>query len=332
VVVAKMVRAIAPMSDLSFLTPYWSGSEMMRIHLASLRRFHPDAPILISKRGGDDGEMTRWRQQFGIEYWLEECGYTDAYLRLLQRCQTRYTCMLDHDTVLLSGLDSLLEGLSAGRYDLVGIEERIRLPERVGPEPWPQLNGWLRFAPGCTAANFLIFDWRAFESRWGLRGIFGERPSGTRHFDFDYGIGQRLPRHHYLLPYHIRKYGIGNLLKDGKRPVLWHQWYGSYRTRLAETAIDATGDRDAEVFAVAAAGEQAFIADYPNLALADPSPAWGPERDVVAEQRAIASMEQSEPRQSVARAVQHCQRWRRYGVRVLAARTLARLDRWWRLR
>ena len=29
------------MSDLSFLTPYWSGSEMMRIHLASLRRFHP---------------------------------------------------------------------------------------------------------------------------------------------------------------------------------------------------------------------------------------------------------------------------------------------------
>jgi hypothetical protein len=314
-----MVAAVAPMNDVSFLTPYWSGSEMMRLHLASLRQFHPDAPILISKRGGDDGEMEEWRRQFGIDYQLEDCGYTDAYLRLLQRCQTRYACILDHDTVLLSGLDSLLDGLTEGRYDLVGIEERIRLPEYVGHEPWPESNGWLRFAPGCTASNFLIFDWRAFQSRWGLKGIWGERPTGTRHFDFDYGIGQRLPRHHYLLPFHVRKYGIGNLLKDGDRPVVWHQWYGSYRTRLA--------DEGAEVFAVAAAGERAFIADYPNLALTDPSPAWGPGRDIAAEQVALAATEQSEPR-----SLEHLRRWSRYGPRALANHALARLDRWWRLR
>ena len=93
------------MSDISFLTPYWSGSEMMRIHLASLRRFHPGAPILVSKRGGDEGELATWRLQFGVDYRLEECGYTDAYVRLLQRCQTRYACILDHDTVLLAGLE-----------------------------------------------------------------------------------------------------------------------------------------------------------------------------------------------------------------------------------
>lgn len=308
------------MSDLSFLTPYWSGSEMMRIHLASLRRFHPDAPILVSKRGGDDdGEMATWRREFGVDYQLEDCGYTDAYLRLLQRCQTKYACMLDHDTVLLSGLDPLLDGLREERYGLVGIEERIRLPEHLGSEPWPGSNGWLRFAPGCTASNFLIFDWRAFESRWGLRGIWGTRPAGARHFDFDYGIGQRLPRHHYLRPFHIRKYGIGNLLQDGDRPVVWHQWYGSYRTRLAEDG--------AELSAVAAAGERAFIADYPNLVLADPSPAWGPGRDVAAEQLAIASTEHIEPR-----PLDHLRRWSRYSPRTLADRALMRLDRWWRLR
>jgi hypothetical protein len=332
VVSAEVVAAVAAMSELSFLTPYWSGSEMMRIHLASLRRFHPDAPIVISKRGGDDGELEAWRNEFGIDYTLEDCGYTDAYLRLLQRCQTRYACILDHDTVLLSGLDSLLDGLSKARYDLVGIEERIRLPEDVGRDPWPESNGWLRFAPGCAASNFLIFDWQAFEKRWGLRGILGKRPSGTRHFDFDYGIGQRLLRHHYLLPFHIRKYGIGNLLKDGDRPVVWHQWYGSYRTRLAESGADASGDRDPAVLAVAQAGERAFIADYPNLALTDPSPAWGPERDVAAEQHAIAASEQSAPRRPFARALQNIGRWQSYGLRRLANRTLARLDRWFRLR
>ena len=133
---AQMVAVVQSMSDLSFLTPYWSGSEMMRIHLASLRRFYPAAPILVSKRGGDDGEMEAWRREFGIDYQLEECGYTDAYLRLLQRCKTQYVCVLDHDTVLLSGLEPLLQGLRDRRYDLVGIEERIRLPESAGSEPW----------------------------------------------------------------------------------------------------------------------------------------------------------------------------------------------------
>ncbi len=320
------------MSDLSFLTPYWSGHEMMRVHLASLRQFHPGAPVLVSKRGGDEGEMATWRREFGVDYHLEDCGYTDAYLRLLGRCQTQYACMLDHDTVLLSSLDSLLDGLRQSRYDLVGIEERIRLPEHVGTEPWPESNGWLRFAPGCTASNFLIFDWRAFESQWGLRGIWGTRPAGVRHFDFDYGIGQRLQRHHYLLPFHVRKYGIGNLLKDGDRPVLWHQWYGSYRTRLVEDSAAASTDRNHEVAAVVAAGERAFIADYPDLVLADPSPAWGPERDVAAEQRTIAASEQSEPRRVAGGAAQRLRRWKSDGLRALVHRGMARLDRWWRLR
>ena len=120
----------------------------MRIHLASIRRFHPAAPILISKRGGGDGEMEAYRREFGIRYRLEDCEYTDAYLRLLGRCETRFACVLDHDTVLLASLDPFLKGLDEGSYDLVGIEERIRLPNYLGTEAWPASDGWLRFAPG----------------------------------------------------------------------------------------------------------------------------------------------------------------------------------------
>lgn len=296
---------------ISFLTPYWSGAEMMRFHLASIRRFHPDAPILVSKREGGALELEAYRREFGIDGWIEECGYTNAYLRLLARCDTRYACIADHDTVLLASLDPLVARLAGGQCDLVGIEERIRVPGGVA-EGWPEADGWLRFAPGCTAANFLLIDWHAFKARWGLGGVFGSPVAGARHFEFDYGIGQRLARHHYLRPYHSPNYGLGNLLKDGEAPVVWHQWYGSYRTRLRESS---------DVHAIAATGERAFIADYPDLDLADLRPAWGPERDVAAEQRERAAAG------GIDAALPRLRRWGSRHLRVFAARLAASRDR-----
>ena len=293
---------------ISFLTPYWSGAEMMRLHLASIRRFYPDAPILVSTRDGGAEEMAAYRREFNIDCWLEDCGYTDAYLRLLERCHTRYACIADHDTVLLASLDPLIAGLAEGRHDLIGIEERVRLPAELAAE-WPGAEGWLRFAPGCTAGNFLILDWRAFKSRWGLAGVFGAPAAGARHFDFDYGIGQRLARHHYFLPYHAGKYGLGNLLTDDEAPVVWHQWYGSYRTRLPQAAA---------VHAIAEAGERRFIADYPRLTLDELRPAWGPDRDVEAEQRALKAPN------GVHAAPQRLRRWASRHLRVWAARIAVR--------
>ncbi len=291
---------------IAFLTPYWSGAEMMRIHLASIRRFHPSAPILISTRGGDRGEMENYRREFGVRYWIEDCGYTNAYLRLLQRCPTRLACVLDHDVVLLASIDDLVSRVTDGRSDLVGIEERIRLPERVAAA-WPGSDGWLRSSPGCAASNFLIFDWQAFSSRFGLRGIFGTPQPDARHFDFDYGIGQRLARHHYLKPFHVPRYGLGNLLKDGDTPVLWHQWYGSYRTRLSAA--------EPGVQSIAEAGERAFLSDYPALDLGGLSPAWGSEN--------VSSGAGVERSTVLARA----RRELGYSVRAIAARIVVGLER-----
>jgi hypothetical protein len=316
----------------TFLTPYWSGAEMMRIHLASIRRFHPDAPILVSKRGGDGEEMQAHAREFGIRYWLEECEYPDAYLRLLQRCETEYVCILDHDAILLSGLDPYLAGLAEGRYDVVGIEERIRVPDAIWKRLWPDDNGWLRFAPGCMAANFILFNWREFKSRWGLRGIWGRRPAGTEDYEFDYGIGQKLVRHHYLMPFHARKYGMGNLLRDGDSNVVWHQWYGSFRTRLVGREPEPSGPQDGVVYPVVAEGERAFLADYPDPDFSGLEPAWGPERDVAAEQLAIVRASPGGLAASLAATFRRVRGWARQDPRALLVRALAKLDRWWRLR
>lgn len=301
----------------SFLTPYWSGAEMMRLHLRSLRQFHPDAPILVSKRGGGGDEMEAYRSEFRITYWMEDCGYTSAYLRLLQRCRTRYACILDHDTILLANLTPLLEQLREGTCELIGIEERVRLPPSF-EEAWPGSGGWLRFSPGNTAANFLIFDWTGFKHRWGLRGVFGTPTPGSQHFDFDYGIGQRLRTHLYLRPFHTHRYGIGNLLKYQDTPILWHQWYGSYRTRLAP---DTVGERN--VRAIAQAGEQALLADYPNLDFGGLSEAWGAARDLAAEQRRVIASK-PDSRAHIG------SRWRRSAasrLRSLSAQAVVALER-----
>src|SRR3954465_11151202 len=94
-------RTVSGQHALSFVTPYWSGRDQMEAHLDSIGRFHPGAPILVSKRGGDREQMEAFRTAHGIEYWLEDCGYTDALLRLLQRCQTEFYSLSDHDAVLL---------------------------------------------------------------------------------------------------------------------------------------------------------------------------------------------------------------------------------------
>lgn len=319
---------------ISFLTPYWSGREMMRIHLESIRKFYPAAPILVSKRGGDPDEMEGYRRAFGIRYWLEDCEFPAAYVRLLQRCETEYVCILDHDAVLLATLDPYLKGLTDGRYDLVGVEERIRVPDEIWTKFWPHAGGWLRFAPGCTDSNFIMFNLRAFKARWGLRGIFGTQTHSGHSFEFCYGICQKLTRHYYLLPYHLKKYGMGNLLKDGATPVLWHQWYGSYRTRLAETAPENQGAAepdDRTVYLVAKEGELAFIDDYPRLDLSGLAPAWGPDLDIRAEQLAIAASAPSGSPGGLAGIIGQLRRWKSYGMREFTARAWAKLDMWWRL-
>ena len=315
---------------LSFVTPYWSGPEMMRIHLASVRQFYPAAPILVSKRGGDHGEMEGYRSEFGVQYWLEDCNYVDALLRLLERCETKYVCILDHDTVLLSSLDPLLQGLMEERWNLVGVEERIR--EAPGVE-WSRFeplynNGWWRFAPGSMDSNFIMFDLREFVRKWGLRGVGRKGTPSTWNSEYHYGICQKLKGHKYLMPYHVRKYGVGNLLKEGDTTVLWHQWYGALRTRLQGTEHEAYQSHIRKWIAVLKQGERAFLADYPRLDFSDTSPAWGPDCDVQAEQLAISQKNDHGLLGLILRDLSRVSNWPRYGLRGLLRRGVVRLGRW----
>jgi hypothetical protein len=317
------------MNEITFVTPYWNGREMMQIHLQSIRQFYPSAPILISKKGGEREEMEAHRAAFDVQYWMEECNYDDALLRLLERCATSFVCILDHDTVLLSSLDPYVAGLKECRYDVVGVEERIREPSGIKWWRFAEgFRGWLRLAPGNMDSNVILFNWRDFVARWGLRGVAARRHNAAKDQEFIHGIAQRLTQHKYWLPYHTRRYGLGNVLMDGDIPVVWHQWFGSYRVRLSTTEHAGAIPGIAERVAFVQRGEQAFLQDYPRLDLSNLTPAWGPDRDVIGDSNAIAKCRPS----LLERTQQRVSRWSGYGLRGLAERASRKLERWWRLR
>jgi hypothetical protein len=323
-----------PVSMISFVTPYWNGQEMMRLHLASVRRFHPSAPILVSKTGGGRTEMEEYRRRFGIEYWLEECDYVEALLRLLMRCRTEYVCVMDHDTVLLSSVQPWIDGIAAEEFQLVGVEERIREPPAFEWQRFaPQYNGWMRFAPGLMDATFLLFNLRQFLDRHGLAGVRGRRPVGAWDYEYHYGICQKLPRHRYLRPYHTARYGTGNLIVDDATGVhvLWHQWYGSHRLRLEAGQTDFYIPARAVTAALASQGETAFLTDFPDLDMQELKPAWAPGWDLDAERRAARRGYPSALRRNINRF----RSWLRAGPWEMARRVRIRLARWrafWRFR
>jgi hypothetical protein len=176
-------------------------------------------------------------------------------------------------------------------------------------------------------ATLLIFNWREFRRKWGLRGVKGKHPGGTLESEFHYGICEKLKRHKYLRPYHTSEYGLGNLLKDGERPVLWHQWYGSYRKRLAGSEHEPTVRGNDETIAMVHTAQEKFLRDYPNLDFSGLTPAWGPDCDLELERVAVANSYPS----LASRGLDRMRRWRSYGARGLSGRFLLRLDRWRRL-
>ena len=193
---AKKTRT---MSDkISFLTAYSSGEEMMALHLDSIRHFYPDAPILVSGTRRGAKELERHQRSFRIQYWVDDLSYIKAVKKLFGRCHTKHACIMDHDTVLLANIDHLMEGVEAGRWNLVGVEERIRDPFT---------DAWFRYAPGYMDMSMMLFNAQDFRRRWGWLGVrWQERPGTTQSCEYHYGICQKLTRHKYLLPYHTKKY------------------------------------------------------------------------------------------------------------------------------
>jgi hypothetical protein len=239
--------------NISFVTPYLSGTKWLELHLSSIRKFHPHAEIVIS---APDNSVKRMVEQFGGRYFANNTEYWQA-VEFLFRTATHDTVVLcDCDTVLFSGVDHLVDKLAD--FDFICIEERIRHAGK---------NRWFRYAPGFVDWNFFMVSQdnaRAKILSWPKLPSYTPS-SNNQNNEEHYATCQLLPKHYYLRPYTTTKYGLGNLIRDGDKNILWHQWFGSWEKRASFISEREREDNPYKNMSELIAAESRFLADYPQL-------------------------------------------------------------------
>lgn len=240
--------------QISFVTPYLSGTTWLEFHLASIRKYHPDAEIIIS---APDNSAKNIVEKYKGRYFDNNREYFQAIAFLFEAAANDIILLSDCDTVLFSNVDYLAAKLT--EFDLVGIEERIKHAIK---------DRWFRYAPSYTDLTFVIFSKANARARIPTWPKFPEYDFNNRNLlnqEDHYRFCELMSKHYYLRPYTTTKYGVGNLIKDGERNILWHQWFGSWEKRPNFISEREREDSPYRNMAELIAAEQRFLNDYPQL-------------------------------------------------------------------
>ncbi len=248
---------------ISFVTPHLSGAKWLELHLSAIRKFHPNDEIIISATNNDDRKIV---EKYGGRYFDNNTDYYQAVEFLFGEASNDIIVLSDCDTVLFSNVGYLAQKLD--KFDFIGIEELIRHPIR---------DRWERYAPSYVDFTFFMFSREKFKSKianWPKIPRFGFNNPNIVNTEGHYRLCEIFPKHYYLRPYNTKKYGLGNLIKDGEKQILYHQWYGSWEKRgafMSETNIE---ENPYQSWAELKAAEEKFFNDYPNLDFSGVWPAF----------------------------------------------------------
>ena len=219
---------------ITFLCTYYAHPEFLKICLNSLRKFHPDAQIIVSQQEGDG--LVDVGDARLIKHNMKEYMWAEVAIRLLKQCDTDIAVFIEHDAFLLRPLTELIDKMD--KHDLIGPEEVLDF----------------RNSPGMVCQNFFIVNAKKLKELGlenvrirdieKLRGKIGSMESG-------YGISQTFDKKLFL-PIEKSGYGFGTYYGN----YVHHFWFGSYRKR--DTIKDGILPEQLEVWA------EELIEDYWN--------------------------------------------------------------------
>ena len=246
---------------ISFITPFLSGKRMLETHLSSIREFHPNDEILISAMDDSGKDISA---KYNAVYSIDNLDYYNAVWSMVDKASNDTLLICDHDTVFFNNVQYLADKLS--NYDLISIEERIRNP---------YTNTWERFAPGYADMSFFMVSNSNVKSKvpeWPGYPPFDFNKPDNQNMEPHYGLCDALSKHYYLKPFHIDKYKLGNLIRDGNKEICWHQWFGSYDKRGTFFSDKPGAMTPYDTLQDLIDTENLFLDDYPNIEFSEAKP------------------------------------------------------------
>lgn len=209
------------MAKATFLITYYAQPEFLRICLDSIKKYHPNLPIIVSQQEGDDSQLPNIEVKH-LRHDMRQYSWAGVAQRLIEACETDIGIFIEHDAFLLKPLDDLISKI--GDYDLIGVEEMIP---------------GLRNSPGMACQNFFILNVKKLKElgieKVRVRNI-EEVKKTCGNVESGYGLSQTFNKK-YFLPFGWSHYGFGTYYGD----YVHHFWWGSYPKR--DVAIDNL-DRD----------------------------------------------------------------------------------------
>jgi hypothetical protein len=229
----KQLLRPAPKASITFCIAHFNSPEFLDVALHSVRRFHPEARIIVADASSVWREFLAAKEvcvRYGAELHplAGKHRHTGLLNYMFRQIQSRVGIFLDQDCVLLASLDPVIRLVESGKI-LIGPRDEFFTTHPNLCERYPQMTGQaFRTRPEFVHASFMVMD--VFRIRtWSKRPFHWKNKWGAHPLERYYGISQlvRLKQPdaiHFLDSYHTG-YGLGMVYVHLGQPLAYHNWY-----------------------------------------------------------------------------------------------------------
>jgi hypothetical protein len=245
----------ADKAPLTFCIAHFNSPEFLDATLHSVRRFHPDARVIVSDASSEWDQYAAAksvcrRHRAEMHPWAARHRHTRLLNYMFRQVRSRVAIFLDQDCVLLSSLDPLIHMIGTGKV-LIGPRDEFLATHAGFCARYPNAAGHsFRTRPEFIHASLMVVDaprvrlWSAKPLVW--RDEWGKHP-----LERYYGLTELVRRNQSdgVLPLDSAHsgYGLGHVYFFDGSPVAYHQWYSGQifgRAGKMDSLYDADWLRD----------------------------------------------------------------------------------------
>jgi hypothetical protein len=218
---------------LTFCIAHFNAPQFLDATLHSIRRFHPDARIIVADASSEWREYLAAKSVCGrhrteLHPLVTRHRHTGLLNYMFRQVRSRVAIYLDQDCLLLDSLDPLVQQIQSGKV-LVGPRDEFRFTQPDFCAHFPRLAGQLlRDRPEFVHASLMVMDTPRVR-QWSSKPFIWRAEWGKHPLERYYGLTELVRRNQpdgvLMLGGKHTCYGFGQAYLFNDRPLAYHQWY-----------------------------------------------------------------------------------------------------------